>query len=89
MAQLVKLEPGDVLVLANVGKDQAEALRESWDSVREALGVEHVLVFEGDIDLSKIPNPEAAKFVRVYLNGRLAAQEAAWRRGANLDDGRA
>jgi hypothetical protein len=54
MAQLVKLEPGDILVLANVGERQAEALHENWESVREAIGVEHVIVFAGDVDLSKV-----------------------------------
>jgi hypothetical protein len=54
MAQLVKLEPGDILVLANVGDVQAGSIREHWDVVREAIGIEHVLVFEGDVDLSKV-----------------------------------
>jgi hypothetical protein len=54
MAQLVKLDPGDVLVLANVGEDQAEAVRHSWESIRESLGIEHCLVFAGDVDLSKV-----------------------------------
>lgn len=60
MAQLVKLEPGDVLVLSNVGEDQAAAIRESWDGIREGLGIEHVLVFEGDVDLSSVPADEMA-----------------------------
>lgn len=79
MAQLVKLEPGDILVLANVGEEQADALRESWESVREAIGVEHVLIFEGDVDLSKVPGDEGkvAEFARMYLNGRITAREAA------------
>ncbi|WP_405888879.1 hypothetical protein OG762_37015 [Streptomyces sp. NBC_01136] len=55
MAQLVKLEPGDILVLTNVGEEQAEILRQSWDSVREAIGIEYVFVFERDVDLSKLP----------------------------------
>jgi len=54
MAQLVKLEPGDILVLANVGEDQADAIRQSWEHVRESLGIEHCLVFAGDVDLSKV-----------------------------------
>jgi carbonic anhydrase len=60
MAQLVKLEPGDILVLSNVGEEQAEAIQRSWESVREALGVEHILVFEGDVDLSKVSPDELA-----------------------------
>jgi hypothetical protein len=58
MAQLVKLEPGDILVLANVGEDQAAAIRQSWEHVRASLGIEHCLVFEGDVDLSKV-SPDA------------------------------
>jgi hypothetical protein len=54
MAQLVKLEPGDILVLTNVGEEQADAIRQSWEHVREAIGIEHCLVFEGDIDLGKV-----------------------------------
>jgi hypothetical protein len=56
MAQLVKLEPGDILALSNVGEEQAEILRESWSSVREAIGVEYVFVFERDVDLSRLPS---------------------------------
>ena len=58
MAQLVKLEPGDILVLSNVGEEQAEAIQQHWESVREVIGVEYILVFEGDVDLSKVP-PDA------------------------------
>lgn len=54
MAQLVKLEPGDILVLANVGEQQADEIRQSWEGIRLALGIEHCLVFEGDVDLSKV-----------------------------------
>jgi hypothetical protein len=56
MAQLVKLEPGDILVLTNVGEEQAAALREGWDAVRDAIGIDRVWVFEGDVDLSKLPS---------------------------------
>ena len=58
MAQLVKLEPGDVLVLANLGDTAAEDLDNlSW--LRERLGLAEILVFAGDVDLSKMP-PDAS-----------------------------
>lgn len=55
MAQLVKLEPGDILVLSNVGDVFAddEALDRFGRSMKE-LGVERVFFFEGEVDLSKV-----------------------------------
>lgn len=55
MAQLVKLEPGDILVLGNVGDALMgeETLDHLARTLRE-MGIEHVLVFEGDVDLSKV-----------------------------------
>ncbi|MFR9796621.1 hypothetical protein ACL02U_12055 [Streptomyces sp. MS06] len=55
MAQLVKLEPGDVLVFSNVDGDAVDSLVELSVRLKEMLGVEHVLIFEGDVDLSKVP----------------------------------
>ena len=56
MAQLVKLEPGDVLVLANIGADEAtlDSLTEMMPRLREILQLDHILVFEGNVDLSKV-----------------------------------
>lgn len=54
MAQLVKLEPGDVLVLANVGEDVLGG-PEHLEWLREHLQLDTILVFAGDVDLSKIP----------------------------------
>lgn len=54
MAQLVKLEPGDTLVLSNLGElgdDMVGALQ----LLKERLEIAEILVFEGDVDLSKIP----------------------------------
>lgn len=56
MAQFVRLEEGDVLVLANVGDDVFTDGR-SLDNLSEALrsvGIDQVLVFAGDVDLSKV-----------------------------------
>lgn len=61
MAQVVKLEPGDVLVLANVGEGSLGDLAGLLASIREQLGVEHVLVFAGDVDLSKVPSGALAR----------------------------
>lgn len=57
MAQLVKLEPGDILVLANVGGDVfgEDVSLHTFGETLQHLDVEHVLVFEGDVDLSKLP----------------------------------
>ncbi|MEU9400552.1 hypothetical protein [Streptomyces sp. NPDC048242] len=58
MAQVVKLEPGDILVLANVGQQDEgdlEQLLTLSRRVREAVGLEHVVVFAGDVDVSRIP----------------------------------
>jgi len=59
MAQLVKLEPGDILVLSNVGEQQIPDLRDAWETLSKALGLEQVIVFEGDVDLSKVPGDVA------------------------------
>ncbi|MFF4489428.1 hypothetical protein ACFY0F_23515 [Streptomyces sp. NPDC001544] len=55
MAQLVKLEPGDILVLGNVGDAfvEPEDVERFSRKMRE-LGIQHVLIFEGDVDLSKV-----------------------------------
>lgn len=56
MAQLVKLEPGDILVLSNIGGDafaDEGALQTFSDLMKEA-GVEHVFVFPDGVDLSKV-----------------------------------
>jgi carbonic anhydrase len=55
MAQLVKLDPGDILVLANVGDAfmDGDTVEHLASTLRE-LGIEHILVFEGDVDLSKV-----------------------------------
>ena len=56
MAQVVRLEEGDVLVLANVG-DDVFADGRSLDNLSAALrsvGIDQVLVFAGDVDLSKV-----------------------------------
>lgn len=54
MAQLVKLEPGDILVLTNL-EDLDESLAVALWGLKEKLGLAYVLVFEGDVDLSKLP----------------------------------
>ncbi|MEV5347190.1 hypothetical protein [Streptomyces achromogenes] len=61
MAQLVKLEPGDILILGNVGDafSDAETVERFARTMRE-LGVEHVLLFDGDIDLSKVSSDAVA-----------------------------
>jgi hypothetical protein len=58
MAQLVKLEPGDVLVLANVGDDVLDE-PEHLEWLKEHLQLDTIFVFAGDVDLSKLP-PDAS-----------------------------
>lgn len=55
MAQVVKLEPGDILVFANVGDAfiDGDTVERLVSTLRE-LGIEHILAFEGDVDLSKV-----------------------------------
>lgn len=61
MAQLVKLEPGDILVLANLGPmhdpyDDEEPGAVNWlTELQERLQLNRILVFEGDVDLSSLP----------------------------------
>lgn len=61
MAQLVKLEPGDILVLANLGPahdscDDEEPGAYHWlTELQERLQLNSILVFEGDVDLSSLP----------------------------------
>lgn len=56
MAQLIKLEPGDVLVLANLGDTAAEDLDYHLSWLRDRLGIADILVFAGDVDLTKLPS---------------------------------
>ncbi|MET9142438.1 hypothetical protein [Streptomyces sp. NPDC004042] len=75
MAQVVKLEPGDILVLANVGLQAYEDLQELLTlsrRIREAACLDQVVVFSGEVDVSKIP-AEALERARA---GRAAADDA-------------
>jgi hypothetical protein len=58
VAQIVKLEPGDILVIGNYGSQSeahAESEAELAKGIRELLGVSCIVVFEGDVDLSSLP----------------------------------
>ncbi|MFJ1650094.1 hypothetical protein ACIOC2_01500 [Streptomyces sp. NPDC088337] len=75
MAQVVKLEPGDILVLANVGYQAYEDLEHLLTlsrRIRQATGLERVVVFPGDVDVSKIP----AEVLAEAQAGRTAADDA-------------
>jgi carbonic anhydrase len=62
MAQLVKLEPGDILVFGNVGETFADGESvECLSRLLRELGVEHVLVFEGDVDLGRVSADAVAR----------------------------
>lgn len=60
MAQIVKLERGDILVLANLGppKDRYAGDPDPYDGLaqlKEELQLGSILLFEGDVDLSVLP----------------------------------
>lgn len=54
MAQIIKVEPGDVLVLANLGTS-VEGLDETLSWLKEQLQLRGIIVFVGDVDLSMLP----------------------------------
>lgn len=101
MAQIVKLEPGDILVLTNL-KDCDESLTVALWGLKKRLGLAYVLAFPGDVDLSKLPPgwtppPEATsdggaesrpnRVAPLHLNGLITAQEAAQMLGCESGDG--
>jgi hypothetical protein len=57
--RIVLVKPGDVLMLGNVtlpeDEDAVEAFNTALGTLRKTLGLEHVLVFEDDIDLAVKP----------------------------------
>jgi hypothetical protein len=55
MAQVVKLDPGDFLVLANVGPDLMGDIAAVADVLKERLGIGGLIVFSGDVDFSVLP----------------------------------
>lgn len=61
MAQLVKLEPGDILVLSNVSHDVVEEINTRLDWLKDLLGIEQILAFDGPVDLSKVPADALAR----------------------------
>lgn len=54
MAQLVVVEPGDVLVFGGQAGFDAEPIVPLLDKLRELFGVSLVLVLEGPVDLGVI-----------------------------------
>jgi hypothetical protein len=53
--RVVLVKPGDVLLIGNAGQlgdDAAEALHNLASQLRSVLGLAHVVLFEGDIDLA-------------------------------------
>jgi hypothetical protein len=60
MAHVVKLEPGDVLVISNIGA-VTDDLNGAVRVLRETLGLAAVIGFKGDPDLSrlKVDNSDA------------------------------
>ena len=71
MAQIVKLEPGDILVLTQIGSDALSSLiedssvRDFMATLKEELQLRAILCFEGDVRTSK-----------AVLRGELSMEEA-------------
>lgn len=71
MAQIVKLEPGDILVLTHMGSEvyedlhANEAVGKFLTALKEDLRLRAILCFEGDVRISK-----------AVLRGSLSRQEA-------------
>lgn len=51
-ATFLHLQPGDSLVIGNVGQIPMEQFTEVVDRLREWTGIAQVVVFDGDIDLA-------------------------------------
>lgn len=52
-ARIVLVKPGDVLIFGNVSVDMdATVFTETMTTLKEQLGLAHILVFEDDIDLA-------------------------------------
>jgi hypothetical protein len=72
MAQIVKLEPGDVLLLTQIGPEafgsllEDDSVRDFMTALKERLGLHAILCFEGDVRTSK-----------GMLRGKLNAEEVA------------
>ncbi|MFF7191749.1 hypothetical protein ACFZAR_42910 [Streptomyces sp. NPDC008222] len=71
MAQIVKLEPGDILVLTHMGSEALGSLiedgsvRDFMAALKEELQLRAILCFEGDVRTSK-----------AVLRGELTMEEA-------------
>lgn len=80
MAQLVKLEPGDILVLANLGPAHDMCSDEEHDDagwlteLKERLQLNSILIFEGDVDLSSLPAGWTPEAPAVALRSPLGAR---------------
>ena len=71
MARIVTLEPGDILVLSQIGSDalgslfEDESVRAFMTALKEQLQLRAILCFEGDVRTSK-----------AVLQGKLTMEEA-------------
>ena len=80
--RIVLVKPGDVLMLGNVtlpeDEDALEAFNTALRTLKENLGLEHILVFEDDIDLAVKPAEHVRHEVHVQQDwsptGRVLAQ---------------
>ncbi|MFG3050334.1 hypothetical protein ACGFZP_05170 [Kitasatospora sp. NPDC048239] len=59
MADVVKLEPGDVLILSNLGDSDLADLVPAAELLTRWLGGGGVYLFSGNVDISKLSAVEA------------------------------
>lgn len=91
MAQIVKLDPGDVLVLAGMTNledpETLEAAQSAVDFLKREVGIAAVVMCEDNVRLEKIAPEDRARKVLKLLDLGLLDQEAATRLLSDSDDG--
>jgi hypothetical protein len=87
MADVVKIEAGDVLVISGVTLPDEPEMLESYqvaaDFLREQAGITCLIVAEHDVALARATQAEAGAFRRLFLNGSVVSSMP----GADSGDG--
>ena len=91
MAQIVKLDPGDVLVLAGMTNledpETLEAARSAVDFLRKEVGIAAVVLCEDNVRLAKIEPENRVREVLRLLDLGLLDGDAAAKLLSDSDDG--
>lgn len=53
--RIVLVKPGDILIFGNVGPIDPEDLEHATAKLREAVGIDQIFFFGGDIDMDLVP----------------------------------